>query len=874
MPLVHPLYDEFYQIMTGKVRHYIFILLFLPVLAGLPELKAQTQTSASGIVKDSITGEVLSFVSVLFLNSTTGVMTDDQGTFSLRNSQGNTQLVFSSLGYHTKTVVLKAGERNDGLEILLAPTSFQIQEVYVKPTRQKYSRRNNPAVELIKKVIEHKTDNRIEAKDEYQAETYDKLSFAFDDFNPDPKKNKLLNKLQFIKNYIDTSEFNGKPILIVSVRETLADVYYRKSPRTQKTFIKARRHSGIDNTLDEGGITSNLEEIFRGVDIFDNNINILLNRFVSPLSSLLATTYYQYYIMDTLDVAGDRCVDLAFVPVNSQSYGFTGRLYVTLDGHYSVKKVVLNVPYDINLNFVSKLRIEQEFERAPDSTWMLHTEKTYINFGITKKGQQLYASHFRSYNNYRFSIENPDSIFQQLGNVHQLAEATSRPDSFWVSHRHIPIKEKEDALNDLLKELRKVPAFNVMIGTAEILISSYIKSGKRNVSKFDFGPMNTTISGNKIEGFRFRVGGMTTANLNPHLFANGYAAYGLNDRKWKYNATLTYAFNKKAYHTKEPPANNLSFIQEYDLYSLGENFLYTSKDNLFVAWKVGEPLTKMSYIRKTMLQYEKEWANGLSVKTWMQNQTDEPTGTLRYTYQDPEGELIRKNDLTTSELGMQFRFAPGERAYSSRRGKDSPFNLSKDAPVFKLSHQMGLDNVLGGEVNYHHTELSAEKRIWLSSFGHIDAQLKAGKVWNEVPFPLLIIPNTNQSVTIQPEAFHMMRALEFVTDQYVSFNATYYLKGWILNRIPGIRVLRLREVVSFNGIYGDLSRKNNPAYNSNLFIFPEETGTLGNTPYMEASIGLENILKILRIDYYRRLTYLDHPNIKKSGIRIALRFTF
>jgi len=202
------------------------------------------------------------------------------------------------------------------------------------------------------------------------------------------------------------------------------------------------------------------------------------------------------------------------------------------------------------------------------------------------------------------------------------------------------------------------------------------------------------------------------------------------------------------------------------------------------------------------------------------------------------------------------------------------FNLSKDAPIFKISHRIGIKNVLGGDYDYQHTELSAEKRVWLSSFGHIDVQFKAGKVWDKVPFPLLIMPNTNQSITIQPDAFHLMNALEFVSDQYVSFNATYYLKGWILNRVPLIKWLRLREVVSFNGIYGGLTKKNNPTYTPGLYLFPDGTQPLGNTPYMEASVGVENILKILRIDYYRRLTYLDNPSIKKGGIRIALRFSF
>lgn len=855
---------------------YIILIALLQAVAGIFLSHAQSFTSASGIVKDSITGEPLPFVSVYFDGSTIGAMTDDNGTFTLQNNQGYTKLAAASLGYDTKFIDLKPGKKNDNLEVLLKPTAFEISEVVVKPKREKYTRKDNPAVELIKKVIAHKNDNQIEAKPEYQTEVYEKLSLSLDNFNPNLDKNKFLKKFKFIKNYLDTSEFNGKPILTVSVRENLSDFYYRKSPKAEKTIVRAKRMQGIDKTLDDGGgITSNLEEIFKSINIFDNNIPILLNRFVSPLSSTLATTYYHYYIMDTLDVGGDKCVDLAFVPANSESYGFTGRLYITLDGNYAVKKVLLNTPANINLNWVDKLRIEQEFKQMPDSTWVLDQENTFVNFYVVKGTQQLYAHQLRNYDNYNFNVQNADSVFGLLGALHVLPEATAQPDTFWTHNRPIPLKEKEDALKDLLGQLRKVPAFNAIIKTAELLITGYIPTANdKKVTKFDFGPMNTTFSANHLEGFRMRVGGMTTANLNPYWFASGYLAYGTNDRKIKYNLKLTHSFTKKEYHEGENPVNNLSFIQEYDVYTPGQDFLFTSKDNIFVAWKVGEPVTKMQYIRKSVLQYEKEWLNGLTWKSWIMNQNNEAAGTLQYIKRDESGNLYHIKDFTTSEIGTQLRFAPGERAYNGRSGKESVFNLSKDAPVFKLSHQLGIKGVLGGDYNYNHTEISAEKRIWLSSFGHIDAQVKAGKVWDKVPFPLLILPNTNQSITIQPEAFHMMNALEFVTDQYVSFNATYYLKGWILNRIPGIKWLRLREVLSFNMIYGGLTDKNNPTLTPGLFLLPDGTQPLGSTPYMECSVGLENIFKILRIDYYRRLTYLDHPDIKKGGIRIALRFTF
>lgn len=854
----------------------IFWTFLLLVIATLSPVYAQNTTIAAGIVKDSISGEPLSYVSVMFEHSTIGTMTDDDGRFNIQNNQGLSRLVVSSLGYETKTISLLSGSRNETMEIALRPTAFEIAEVTVRPGRERYSRRNNPAVELIKKVIEHKNDNRIEAHDTYQVEQYEKLSLAFDDFNPNLEKG-LLRKFKFVKNYMDTSEFTGRPILTLSVRETLSDHYYRKKPKSEKTIVKAKRQEGIEQSIDgDGLLTVGLEDIFTSINIFDNDIEFLLNRFVSPLSSTLATTYYQYYLLDTLDISGDRCVDLGFVPANSESYAFTGHLYIMLDGSYSVKKASLNTPHHINLNWVEKMRIDQEFKRAPDNTWVPDKENIYANFYVIKGAQQIYAHQFRTYEKYNFALQENDSIFNQLGAYHILSDATAHTDTFWIANRHIPLSEKEDALKDLLEELRKVPVLNALIKTIEILVTGYIPTKPdRNESLFDFGPMNTTFSSNRLEGFRVRAGGMTTANLHPHLFAGGYLAYGVNDRKLKHSLKLTYSFNPKKYHSMETPVNNLTFMHEYDVYTPGQDFLFTSKDNMFVAIKVGEPVTHMQYIRREMLQYEKDWANGLTLKTWARRENNEAAGTLRYNEYLADNTLKDVKDITTSELGVQLRFAPGERVYSSREGKESAFRLSKDVPILRASHQVGFKGILGGDYTYHHTEISAEKRIWLSSFGHIDAKIKAGKVWNQVPFPLLILPNTNQSLTIQPESFTMMRALEFVADEYASFFVTYYLKGWILNRIPVIKWLKLREVVSVNGFYGNLTDKNNPYVNpTGQFQLPNETRPIGNSPYIEASVGLDNILKILRVDYYRRLTYLDEPNIKKGGFRIALRFAF
>lgn len=854
---------------------YKTLLAWLFLIGGVSLIQAQ-RIFVYGVVKDSVTNEPIPYATLQFQHSAIGTVTAENGVFEMDANLHNPTLVVSYLGYETKHVVLPANNTSHSLNILLQPTSLQLNEVVVKPKRERYTRKNNPTVELIRNVIARKDSNYIQSKNNYKAEHYEKLALSLDGLDTNFEKNKFAKQFKFLQNHFDTSSITGKRILTLSLREKLSDVYYRQAPKAYKKITKAQKQQGIDKTLDNfGTISANLEEILKEVNIYDNDINFMLNRFVSPLSSTLATTYYHYYIMDTIWVKDEPCVDLAFVPVNPQSYAFSGRLYITLDGSYAVKRATLFSPRQINLNYVKSLRIEQDFTRLNSGSWALSTEQTDAVFYFLEGGQQLYANQLKSYNQYNTQVDPNDAVFGLLGDFHTQLSPDAHNESFWKSHRHVALHSAEHGIKELLNKLNEIPLFKILIRSIEVLVASYVPIDPRHDKNLiDLGPMNTSISSNHLEGLRLRMGASTTANLLPHLFANGYVAYGFRDQQLKYRTKLTYSFNDKKYHEMESPLNNLSLMHEYDLYTPGQDFHFTDKDNMFVAVKIGKAITKMNYIRRTSVQYDKEWMNGFSFKSWVQHQSNQPTGSLQYTLIDHLGQLTELPKINTTEAGIKLRYAPGETPFNSRAGKESVFNLTGDVPILKISHQTGMKGVLGGQYAYNRTEAGVEKKIWLSSFGHINTSLKAGKVWNKVPFPLLIMPNTNQSITIQPASFHLMNALEFVADQYVQIDATYYLKGLLFNRIPYLNQLGIREVVSFSGVYGSLSDKNNPKHSTGLFLLPDDTYSLTNKPYMEFSFGLENIFRILQVNYYRRLSYLHHPDIQKNGFRIALRFSF
>ena len=841
----------------------VLILVFLSV--GLPvTIAAQKATVVKGLVRDSITQEPIPYASVFFVGSDKGLMTDDEGKFAVSVRDNFLNVRVSTLGYREKTFFVKKGEENDVL-VELVPSDYVLEEVVVKPKREKYSRKNNPAVEFVKKLIERRHVGDPKNHDFYNYEKYEKMTFALNEFSEEQKKKWLFKKFQFIFDYVDTSEVSGKPILTVSIKEKIANNYYRRSPETEKTVVTGIKRAGIDEIFNEESVQMLYDDLFREIDIFGNDITLLSNRFVSPLSNI-ATSFYKYYLLDTIQVDGVKCIDLGFVPFNSESFGFTGHIYVPEgDSTYFIKKVKMNVPRDINLNYVKNMYLEQDYERLEDGTRIKVKDDAIIEFEVLPSTQGLYARRMTTYSKFSFTPPDDLSVYDFEGRERVEVDAQAKPEEFWVDNRHVPVRKKENAVDKLLARLREVPVFYYTEKVLGVLIGGYIETGEN--SKFDFGPMNTTISANEVEGARFRVGGLTTAQLSPHWFARGYVAYGTKDEKVKYSGEVEYSFNKKKFHAKEFPINSIKLSHSYDIDQLGQQYMYTNKDNVFLSLKRKSD-NKATYLRKTELSYLQERQSGFSFGLGIRNEIQQ-MATDRISFVDGYGKEIK--DYMQTNFEVKLRYAPNEKFYQT---KSNRFPINLDAPVFTLSHVFSFKDFLGSRYSYNRTEFGVQKRFWFSAFGYFDAIIKAGKVWDKVPFPMLILPNANLSYTIQPESYALMNALEFINDQYVSWDFTYNANGALFNRIPLLKYLKLREVFTFRGLYGSLSKKNNPLYNSDLFVFPKGSTAMDKMPYMECSVGLDNIFTILRVDYVWRLTYLDRPNISKSGVRIALHFTF
>ena len=895
------------------IIRYIFVCILSSVLCA--PLWAQDQvTSVSGVVVDADTGEKLPFVQIYFIKPSSdgrlasqyGTTSDIDGNFTISNPVGYTTINFQMIGFKTEMYTVKTGVQKKNVKIKLKPDVYGLQDVVVTPKnqKQKYKRKGNPAVELIKNVIAHKDSFQVKSADYYKADTYHRMSFALDNFSPNFKKG-FWKSFQLMEKYIDTT--GTYPALTISIRENMGHEYYQRKPRREKKEIDRHRIFGVESVFSTQTIEDNMKSVFTDIDIYDDNMNLLFNRFVSPVSSALAVSYYQYYIMDTIMLDGDSVIDLAFVPVNSESYSFTGHLYIVNDSTYKIKKYAINIPPHINLNFVSHFSVEHEYKKLDNGLWAPDRTNTYCKFYLVNRKKTLLARQTKLYTHFDMETTLPVDAFSRVQRPDSARkDSTSIREDFkwWDDHRPEPLTFYESSVMDLLEELKTTPKFNALIKTGDALMTEFITtvpSTRWGESKWDFGPILNFVSWNKLEGVRLRLGGTTTANVHKQLFFSGYVAFGTHDLRPKGQAELMWSFNKKKYHQYEALRDYIAISAMYDVEEPGQQVGLFSRDNLIMSIPIGTITDKYEqYILRARLQYYKDWPNQLTFKARFDYEYNEAAGAMRYnrvTAIDTLGRIVgqetcydrfHRNAYHDYQATFELRYTPGSHFPINRYGVESPFTLEQDAPVIAIQHQIGylddrflLDgNGVGGKgFFYNHTQLTAEKRFWFSSFGHLDTRLQAGYIWQKVPFTKLYSPQTSTSILLGKNAFNQMFPSEFMFDAYVSVYMTYFFKGWILNRIPGINRLKLRGVVSFNMIYGGLTKKNNPYLpgNEGTYAFPNDPSRLtfdtknpdivtsgrtlspiGKLPYMEITAGLENIFKFIRIDYVRRLTYNDY----------------
>lgn len=882
------------------MRYMIKRLLFLNVLClGVVKLSAQI----SGVVTDSETGDPIPYLNVYYDGKGVGTITDIDGKYSIAAHTGWNKLTFSMVGYGTE--VRDVSAKTKTLNVKMKP-DLVLDEVVVKPKKEKYSRKNNPAVEMMKKVIAAKKLNDLGVNDFYHYNKYQKITFSLNNITTDSlRESNLFKKYPFFRDQVEQCSVTGKNILPISVDETVTEKLYRKNPHDEKTIVKGINSTGVNELFNTGDMLSTvLKDVFQDINIYQDRFRFLQYPFDSPISNA-GINFYKYYIMDTVMVDKEKCFHLTFVPNNSQDFGFTGHLYILADSTFRVNKCIMNLPKKTDINFVDNMIIEQKFGQLSTGEWVLMEDDMLCELSYLKKILGSFqVRRTTRYSDFGFD-EIPAKIFKKKGDEIKDVNAMMRDDSFWKEYRPTELTKSEDNMGQFVDNLAKIKGFKYIIFVAKAFIENFVETGvKGRPSKVDIGPINTMISSNYIDGLRLRASAQTTANLNPHLFLRGYYAYGFKDEKSKYKAEVEYSFNKKEYLPREYPINSLTLSYSYDNMLPSDKFMGTDKDNVFTSFKVTS-VDQYNYERTASVKYELEKESGLKTTFMLKHTNLEACGKLFYRTMAQENQLqqdlasgaltgtewvhspYNTKDFSLAEATLAFRYAPGE-TFINTKQRRLPVNL--DAPVFTLQHTLGLKGILGSDYTYNMTEMSLYKRFWLSSWGNIDACVKGGIQWNKVPFPLLIMPAANLSYILQDETFSLINNMEFLNDRYASLDVSWNLQGKIFNRIPLLKKLKWREFIGVKCLWGTLTDKNNPLLPQNvndteLMLFPGHYDAAGNyhtssyvmdpkKPYVEVSVGIHNIFKLLHVEYVRRLNYNELPTASKWGIRFMIRTVF
>ena len=840
-----------------------------------------THAQLRGVVVDAEKGDTILYPSATYRGHHIAVSGNAMGEYTIERHNG-WQLTFTAVGYKPKTITINASTP-EVLNVKLKPDTRQLAEVVVKSKRAKYSRKNNPAVELMKRVIAAKKRTNLENHDYLSYTKYQKLTMAINDITPADMDSGFIGKHKWLLDQVETSSYNGKLILPLTVDETVTQHLFRKNPKDEKDIVMGQSSSGVNQLIQTGDImTVAMKDVFTDVDIYDDQVRLLQYPFTSPIGKD-AIAFYRYYIEDTVYVDHDLCYHLQFIPNNQQDFGFRGELYILADSSLHVKRCNLTIPKRSDVNFVENLQIQQEYRKLPNGEWALSVDDMIVEMKVAKFLSKVLITRTTRLSDYDFQPL-AKQLFKGKAKVKREANSQMRDEAFWNKYRTVELTKSESSMSAFVHRIEQIKGFKYIIFGAKAFIENFVETGDENhPSKFDFGPVNTLITKNFIDGYRTRISGQTTANLNKHWFFQGYYAHGFHSKKNYYDAMLTYSLNKKDYLPREFPKRTISFESTYDIMSPSDKFMQTDKDNVFTAFKWAKVDKMMFYNRQQLkFEYEQEW--GLKTTIGLKTEENEAAGALYFNpinsgfiYDTPEGtpvgDLIHNGKIRTTELSLQFQLAPG-RTYINTKQRRLPINL--DAPVFTLGHTMGLKDVLGGDYKYNFTEAGIYKRFWMNSWGKIDVYLKAGAQWNRVPYPLLIMPAANLSYIIEDETFNLINNMEF----YASLDASWDLNGKIFNRIPLLKKLKWREYLGVKALWGKLTDKNNPylAQNENssvLMQFPEGCYIMDpHKPYVELIAGVHNIFKLLHVEYVHRCNYNELPTAHKNGIRLMMRLTF
>ena len=685
----------------------------------------------------------------------------------------------------------------------------ELDGITVDKRRGSYSRKDNPAVELMKRVIGHKRMTDPTHRPYCMYDTYQKLTLALNDVTPEQLTEGALSKIPGILDHIEPCFQNNKLIMPVTVSETVKRNLFSNNPKRSQVVMIGERSEGIDQLFQTGDqLVKTLRDFFGDVNLYEDDIRLLRQNFMSPIAKG-AISFYRFHIVDTVRVGDDRCIHLAFGPDNSRDIGFSGELYVRDDSTYQLRRCILTVPKQSIVNHVDNMKIWQDFSLLPTGETVLATDDMMIELSLADVFAKSVILRTTRHSGYSFG-HIPNAYFSNRLKQNEERRAVQRSEAFWNNFRRVGLTHSEQRMGQLVDNIwQSSPAFRTIGTGVKLLVDNYVETGKP--SKFDFGPLTSTVSVNSIDGLRLRIGGRTTKALSRHVAIEGYYAHGFRSKGNYWSATLR--------------SHGFSLSASRDIRYPSDPLMPTDKDNMFLAWKWGDDSKMMAYSRQ-QLQYEHTMPSGVKLAAAVKRETYEGRETLQF------------DKIRTAEMRLTL-------AYKG----------------FTLSHATGIDGMFDGECRYNTTEASWKRKTSLRAWGTLDSDIRAGVQWDKMPWTLQFMPAANISYIAQPLTFALIDNMEMMSDRYASAILDWDLNGRLLNRIPLVNRLKLREYLSLRMLWGH--------WTDNGCTMPKS-----GKPYFEAAVGIHNILSFLHVEYVRRLTHADMSSANIQGVRIRAEFKF
>lgn len=822
-------------------RKFLFFLLFTSFLSA--------QTKVSGVIKDE-SGDPIAFANVIFKDSNEGTITNEEGRFYLESTARYTEVLFSFIGYANKIVTLES-QVSYNMTVVLEEEASALNEVVIHMGKQ--PKKNNPAIDILKKIWENRRVNGVKRFNQYQYDKYEKLEFDLNTIDSALIKSKIFRGMEFVFDQVDTSNITGNTYLPIFINEAFSTVYGDNLTNSEKEILEGNKNSGFENNQ---ALIAYTKDLYSNYDVYDNYLKFFEKAFTSPLSRT-GVEVYNYVLLDSAFRDNKWCYNIVYYPRRKNELTFKGDFWVN-DTTWAIKEINLQASKSANLNWVREVYIEQEFDVLNDSIFLITRDYFLSDFSFKKKEEArgVYGKRTTLYNNYQFDIPKEKKFYTEQVDPYQY-EVYNRPDEFWAENRLEQLSKDEKGVYKMLDTLKTVPRFKALYDIGATLVSGYYE-----VNNFDLGPILSTFGYNEAEGLRIRAGARTYFGQNDPWRIEGFVAYGFKDERFKHGISGKILVDRKsrlsvfAGNRKDTEQTGASLTTNNDV--LGRNLASSA----LISVGTNDRLTN---INLTTFGFDIEPAKNFVVRfTGSFRTMRSATDTFSLDYYDENGDI--QSEIEQPELETSLTYTPGRK--TSGYGVERTVINDGRFPTFFLGYTAGLDNIIDGDFDYQKIQTLYFQPWNFGGVGRTYSTVEAGKIFGAVPLGLLSPIPGNQTLFSLYNSFNQLDYYEFVSDTYVSVHLQHNFGGRIFSRIPGLRKLNLREVIGVRAVYGEISTEN-VALNASTLVYqaPEDI-------YWEWSVGVGNIFKIFRIDFNFRGNYLDNPGARQFGVTGIFGFNF